>query len=160
MSRQPIVEIVRRETFSSAHRLHSPALSAEQNLRIFGKCNNPNGHGHNYTVFTKVRGPVDPDTGMVMNLTDLKFIMRQVIDVVDHKHLDNDVPYFSTHTSTGENIAVWFYDQVTTLLRNLGERHPPSDKRQKREETEHLRLIEIRLVETENNEVIYGGEQA
>ncbi|CAH2326258.1 6-pyruvoyl tetrahydrobiopterin synthase [Pelobates cultripes] len=87
--------ISRSMTFSACHRLHSNSLSDEENKRIFGKCNNPNGHGHNYKVIVTVRGKIDPVTGMVMNLTDLKKYMEEAIAIpMDHKNLDQDVPYF------------------------------------------------------------------
>ncbi|KAI1230724.1 6-pyruvoyl tetrahydrobiopterin synthase, partial [Lamprotornis superbus] len=77
---------------------HSKSLSDEENLKLFGKCNNPNGHGHNYKVVVTVRGEIDPVSGMVMNLTDLKEYMQEAImEPLDHKNLDKDVPYFSEH---------------------------------------------------------------
>eukprot|EP00124_Ichthyophonus_hoferi_P002744 Ihof_evm2s201 gene=Ihof_evmTU2s201 len=85
----------RTESFSASHRLHSPQLTDEENKRLFGKCNNKNGHGHNYKVEVIVRGEVDQKTGMVINLTDLKSYMAQAImDPLDHRHIDLDVPYF------------------------------------------------------------------
>ncbi|OWR48010.1 6-pyruvoyl-tetrahydropterin synthase [Danaus plexippus plexippus] len=100
MAHHPIVSITRRETFSSCHRLHSPFLSDEDNKKLYGKCNNPNGHGHNYVVLVTVKGPVDQNTGMVMNVHDLKQYMHQAImDPLDHKNLDLDVPYFKTVVS-------------------------------------------------------------
>lgn len=91
---RPIVTLKRVETFSAAHRLHSAALTAQENEEIFQKCNNPAGHGHNYTWEAVLRGPVDPKTGMVYNLADLKREMGIVLDLVDHKNLDIDVAYF------------------------------------------------------------------
>ncbi|KAF0506086.1 6-pyruvoyl tetrahydrobiopterin synthase [Gigaspora margarita] len=91
-----IAYLRRKETFSAAHRLHSPHLTEEENKELYGKCNNPNGHGHNYTVEITIRGEVDPHTGMVMNLTDLKKCMGvAILDELDHKNLDLDVPYFT-----------------------------------------------------------------
>jgi 6-pyruvoyltetrahydropterin/6-carboxytetrahydropterin synthase len=109
----PIVRITRIETFSAAHRLHSPQLSDEENLKVFGKCNHPNGHGHNYRVEVTIEGPVslkirlpnittlitqvDSRTGMVINLVDLKRFMQQAImEPLDHRHLDKDVLFFQT----------------------------------------------------------------
>lgn len=92
------LSITRIESFSAAHRLNSPHLSPDQNAQIFGKCNNPNGHGHNYKLEVTVEGVVDPFTGMIINMTDLKEIIKvSVLDVFDHTHLDLDHPnHFST----------------------------------------------------------------
>src|SRR4051812_33577153 len=104
----PRVILTRRETFSAAHRLHNPALTNEENLTLYGKCNNKNGHGHNYIVEVTVQGQViyadciscintcskkiDSRTGMVLNITDLKQYMQEAImDKLDHKNLDLDV---------------------------------------------------------------------
>ncbi|EGD79842.1 6-pyruvoyl tetrahydrobiopterin synthase, variant [Salpingoeca rosetta] len=100
----PVCYISRVESFSACHRLHSIHLSDEENKRIFGKCNNPNGHGHNYKVEVTLRGSVDPKTGMVINLVDLKQYMKKAImDTMDHKHLDLDVPYFKHVVSFPSN---------------------------------------------------------
>ena len=89
--------LTRIESLSVAHRLHSPHLSADENARIFGKCNNPNGHGHNYKLEVTVEGTVDPVTGIIVNMTDLKDLIKvSVLDVFDHTHLDLDHP---THFS-------------------------------------------------------------
>ena len=83
-----IAYLTRRDHFSACHRLNSAALSAEENVAIFGKCNNPNGHGHNYVIEVTVCGKVDKDTGMVMNLTDLKLVIKEAVtDVLDHKNI-------------------------------------------------------------------------
>ncbi|NXU41052.1 PTPS synthase, partial [Drymodes brunneopygia] len=86
-----LARLSRSVTFSACHRLHSKSLSDEENLKLFGKCNNPNGHGHNYRG-----GKIDPVSGMVMNLTELKEYMQEAImEPLDHKNLDKDVPFFS-----------------------------------------------------------------
>ncbi|XP_072339185.1 6-pyruvoyl tetrahydrobiopterin synthase isoform X2 [Scyliorhinus torazame] len=91
-----MVMVTRVESFSAAHQLHSNCLNAEENKRIYGKCNNPNGHGHNYKVEVTVRGEVNPLTGMVINITELKEHMQEaIIKPLDHKNLDKDVPYFT-----------------------------------------------------------------
>ncbi|XP_049518155.1 6-pyruvoyl tetrahydrobiopterin synthase-like isoform X1 [Dermacentor silvarum] len=96
----PVASVTRIESFSASHRLHSPCLSDAENAAIFGKCNNPNGHGHNYKLEVTVTGPVDKDTGMVINITDLKkYIQSEVMDALDHKNLDKDVPYFEKAVS-------------------------------------------------------------
>jgi 6-pyruvoyltetrahydropterin/6-carboxytetrahydropterin synthase len=135
-----LVYLTRRTTFSSSHRLHTPALSDEENRRIFGKCNNPNGHGHNYVLEVTVRGEPDRHTGMVMNLVDLKKVMEEeVIDRVDHKHLNLDVPVFKDLVPTAEVMAVVFWKLLEQKL--------PGGL-----------LYEIKLWETENNVAIYRGE--
>ncbi len=83
-----------KETFSAAHRLSSPHLTDSENVAVFGACNHIHGHGHNYKLKVTVAGPADGKTGMVMNATDLKAVLRRVLVHVDHRHLDLDVPYF------------------------------------------------------------------
>ncbi|XP_047985204.1 6-pyruvoyl tetrahydrobiopterin synthase [Leguminivora glycinivorella] len=140
MSSLPIVSITRRETFSSCHRLHSPFLSDEENKKLYGKCNNPNGHGHNYVVLVTVKGPVDAHTGMVMNIHDLKQYMKEAImDPLDHKNLDQDVPYFKTVVSTTENLAIYIWDHLQKVM-----------------EKPNL-LHEVKILETEKNHVVYRG---
>ncbi|XP_066560809.1 6-pyruvoyl tetrahydrobiopterin synthase [Amia ocellicauda] len=132
--------ITRVQSFSACHRLHSKALSNEENKIIFGKCNNPNGHGHNYKAEITVRGKIDPVTGMVMNLCDLKqHIEDAIMKPLDHKNLDKDVPYFADVVSTTENVAVFIWDSLVKLL-------PPD------------MLFEVKIHETEKNIVVYRGE--
>ncbi|PVU89849.1 hypothetical protein BB559_004898 [Furculomyces boomerangus] len=91
----PLVYLTRAETFSSAHRLHSNNLTDEENKAIYDKCNNKFGHGHNYTIKVTVKGQIDPITGMVCNMTSLKTALKEkVLDLVDHKNLDLEVPFF------------------------------------------------------------------
>lgn len=153
-SSRPVVSITRKAAVSCAHRLHSTRLSDEENAAVFGKCNWPGGHGHNYVVLVTVRGPVDPATGMVMNLTDLARIMDEcVTKPLDHRNIDRDVPDFCAdgralgttddhpRVSTAENLAVWIWEQV--------ERHAQMPRGL---------LYEVRLEETEKNSVVYRGE--
>lgn len=131
--------VTRRMTFSAGHRLHNDALSAEENKLVFGKCNNLNGHGHNFTVEVTVAGPIDLCTGMVYNLRDLKRIMSEVIEQgLDHKNLNLDVPALAGVIPTAENLAAFIWSQ-------LAERLPAG------------LLHEVRLIETENNFVSYFG---
>src|SRR5210317_1536389 len=105
-----VVYITRRETFAAAHRLFKPELSDEENLKLFGKCSNPNWHGHNYTLEVIVAGQVDEDTGFVMDLKELKEVMRNnVISKVDHKNLNLDSDFMKGKIPTSENIviAIW-----------------------------------------------------
>ena len=115
MSRS-LVSITRREEFSASHRLHDPALSDEQNRRLYGICNNPNGHGHNYELEVTVRGEV-PRSGMVMNLTDLMRILRErILPQVDHKHLNHDVAFLEGVIPTAENVAVALWQLIEPEL--------------------------------------------
>jgi 6-pyruvoyltetrahydropterin/6-carboxytetrahydropterin synthase len=110
--RAPIVELSRRFTFSAAHRLHSKALSDAENAAVFGKCNHANGHGHNYAVELYFRGPVVRETGMVVNITDVKKEVAKLEAILDHKNIDRDVLYFDTVVSSAENIAVFIWEQI------------------------------------------------
>jgi len=99
--------ITRKVRFNSAHRLHSKHLSAEQNKAVYGKCNNANGHGHEYVLTVALKGEADPVTGMVFDLSELSHILQETIHAqFDHKHLDRDLPYFQDLVSTAENIAM------------------------------------------------------
>jgi len=129
--------IIRRAQFNAAHRLHNDNWSSEKNNEIFGKCNNPNFHGHNYIVEVKVIGEVDPDTGYVLDAKILKQIInRKIIDKYDHKNLNLDVPDFKNLIPTAENIARVIFDNIRISLSNDLE-------------------LKIKLYETENNIVVY-----
>ena len=135
----PIVTVTRRLRFNAAHRVHNPALSDEENTALFGKCNNPNWHGHNYTLEVAVEGPIDDRTGYVIDLSALKAIVqREVIDRVDHRNLNIDVEFMRDINPTAENIVV-------ACWRALAPRVAPGTLRR------------LRLWETENNYVEYEG---
>lgn len=135
----PIVSITRLLRFNAAHRVFNPALSDAENTRLFGKCNNPNWHGHNYTLEVTVEGEVDPTTGFVVNLADLKRIVeREVVDVVDHKNLNLDVPFMAGTIPSTENL-------VLACWRILAPQVAPA------------RLAKLKLWETENHYVEYDG---
>jgi len=135
-----VVYITRRETFAAAHRLFKPELSDEENLKLFGKCSNPNWHGHNYTLEVIVAGKVVPDTGFVMDLKDLKEIVRKnVITKVDHKNLNLDTDFMEGKIPTSENIVIAIWNEL-------------EDKITKG------KLFSIKLYETENNYFEYKGE--
>jgi 6-pyruvoyltetrahydropterin/6-carboxytetrahydropterin synthase len=102
----------RSYVFAAAHRLHAPDLSDEANREIYGKCNNPKGHGHNYTLDVTVYGSVDPETGMVIDLTAMDRLVREVLDQLDHRFLDQEIAWFATRTSTGENIVVYLWEML------------------------------------------------
>jgi len=111
------VYLTRKVEFAASHYYHNPAFSAEENRRIFGKCNNPNGHGHNYTLEVTVKGVVDNQTGFVLDLKDLKDILnREVMDVFDHRHLNKEVPEFASQIPTTENIAIAIWNRVAPKL--------------------------------------------
>lgn len=102
--------VYRKSHFNAAHRLHNPAWDSEKNQKIFGKCNNPNFHGHNYDLIVKVIGEIDPETGYVMDMKVLKDIVDEyVIERFDHKNLNLEVPEFANLNPTAENIAfvIW-----------------------------------------------------
>jgi 6-pyruvoyltetrahydropterin/6-carboxytetrahydropterin synthase len=140
MSSEPKIELGRRYRFAASHRLHSAQLSEEENCRVFGKCNNPHGHGHNYVVEVAVSGAVDPATGMIVDLTDLdSFVEREVIEPFDHKSFNEDVPAFREVVPTTENVCKEIYQRL---------KHFPKAK-----------LERVRVEETSNNAFEYAGEE-
>jgi len=140
-----IVEITRREEFSASHRLHDPDLSDEENRALYGICNNPNGHGHNYEVEVTVRGPVPDGTGMVMDLNRLqRLILERLIEPVEHKHLNFDVPFLEGTITTAENVAVAFWRELEPGL----------------EPFRGARLQRIRVRESRMNFVDYYGPES
>ena len=133
------LELGRRYRFSASHRLHSPQLSEEENYRVFGKCNNPLGHGHNYVVEVNMSGDVDLSTGMIANLADLDaFVERQVLEEFDHKSLNEDVPAFLDKVPTTENLCIEIYRRLKSFP--------------------HAKLERIRVQETGNNSFEYAGD--
>lgn len=105
------ISVIRKEHFNAAHRLFNPEWSDEKNQEIFGKCNNPNYHGHNYDLLVKLTGYPDPKTGYVFDLKILSDIIKEnILDVFDHKNLNLDVEYFKNLNPTAENIVVVIYD--------------------------------------------------
>lgn len=141
-----MVYLTRRYRFSAGHRLHNPALTAEENRRVYGKCNNPNGHGHNYVLEVTVAGPVDPSTGMVCDLARLDGIVeREVLDPFDHKNLNLDVEAFRQRIPTTENLSVEIFELLRKRLEGAGD-------------GPRVRLARVRLQETESNSVAYEGE--
>jgi 6-pyruvoyltetrahydropterin/6-carboxytetrahydropterin synthase len=135
----PTVTVTRRLHFNAAHRVHNPALSDSENTRLFGKCNNPNWHGHNYTLDVSVTGEVDPKTGYVVDLAKLKEIVnREVVDKVDHRNLNLEVDFMRDKIPTTENIVV-------AIWRVLAPAVAPA------------RLERLVLHETDNNSAEYRG---
>lgn len=135
-----IVTVTRRLRFNAAHRVHNPDFSAEKNVELYGKCNNPWGHGHNYTLDVSVRGPIDESTGYVIDLGVLRDIVeKHVVDQTDHHHFNHDVPYMSGINPTSENIIVGMWKVLEPVV------HPG-------------KLVRLKLIETDNNYVEYEGE--
>jgi 6-pyruvoyltetrahydropterin/6-carboxytetrahydropterin synthase len=113
-----MVYLTRKVEFSASHHYHNPEFSAAENQRIFGKCNNPNGHGHNYTLEVTVKGDVDRQTGFVVDLKQLKEIMnREVVDALDHRYLNKEVPEFANQIPTTENIAIAVWRRLQGKLK-------------------------------------------
>lgn len=135
----PDVTVTRRLTFNAAHRVHNPALSDGENRAIFGKCNNPHWHGHNYVLEVSVSGPVDERTGYVMDLGALKRVVEdEVVGKMDHRNLNVEVDFMRGVNPTSENIVVACWRVLEPKIR-------PG------------RLTRLRLIETENNYVEYEG---
>ena len=129
--------IIRKAHFNAAHRLHNPQWSEEKNREIFGKCNNPNFHGHNYVLEVKIIGEIDPETGYVMDIKELKEIINdEVTEKYDHKNLNLDVTDFANLNPTAENISAVIYRNIKNRLNENFE-------------------LKIRLYETERNIVEY-----
>ncbi|GMV11027.1 MAG TPA: 6-carboxytetrahydropterin synthase [Gemmatimonadaceae bacterium] len=135
----PIVTVTRRLRFNAAHRVHNPALSDAENAALFGKCNNPNWHGHNYALEVSVEGEVDPRTGYVVDLGALRdLVEREVVGKLDHRNLNLDVDFLQGVNPTSENLVVAIWRVLQPHVR-------PG------------RLTNLRLWETENNHVDYDG---
>jgi 6-pyruvoyltetrahydropterin/6-carboxytetrahydropterin synthase len=134
------VYLTRREQFAAAHRLFKPELSDEENMKLFGKCSNPNWHGHNYVLEVVVAGEVNPDTGFVMDLKELKEIVRtNVISKVDHKNLNVETEFMKGKIATSENIVIAIWNELVNKIT-------------------HGKLYSVKLYETENNYFEYKGE--
>lgn len=133
------VKVSRRAHFNAAHRLYRPDWDDDRNWEVFGKCNNPNFHGHNYELIVSVTGPIDPETGYVMDMKDLKDLIRsEVEDHMDHKNLNLEVPEFRDLNPTAENIVVVIWKRLRPHL-------PDSCD------------LEVQLFETPRNFVTYSG---
>jgi 6-pyruvoyltetrahydropterin/6-carboxytetrahydropterin synthase len=136
--------ITRREIFNAAHKLWREDWSQEKNDQIFGKCSNHNWHGHNFTLYVTVKGLPNPDTGFVINLKDLSRIVKElIIEPLDHKNLNLDVPFMKDILASTENLAIEIWKILENPIRESGGE-----------------LAKIKLIETENNFVeYYGGKQ-
>jgi 6-pyruvoyltetrahydropterin/6-carboxytetrahydropterin synthase len=138
------VYITRREHFNAAHKLWRPDWTEEKNEEVFGKCSNKNWHGHNFEIFVTVKGKPNPDTGFVINLKDLSKIVKElVIEPLDHKNLNLDVPFLAGKLASTENIIIEIWKLIEEPIKEAGGI-----------------LCRLKLVETENNYVeYYGGNE-
>jgi 6-pyruvoyltetrahydropterin/6-carboxytetrahydropterin synthase len=138
-----MIYITRREHFNAAHKLHNPAWSDEKNHEVFGKCANPNWHGHNYTLYVTVKGKINPDTGYSANLKDISLLIKKnITDKLDHKNLNLDVDFLKGLMPSTENVAIAIWKELNTHINEL-----------------NCKLHCIKLCETENNYVEYYGEE-
>ncbi len=134
------IELGRRYRFAASHRLHTEKLSEEENARVFGKCANPHGHGHNYVLEVSLSGDVDPATGMIANLAELDpFVEREVIEVFDHHSLNEDVMAFRDVVPTTENLCIEIFERLKNFRK--------------------AKLERVRVQETRNNSFEYDGSQ-
>lgn len=135
----PVAHMTNIQSFCAAHRLHNPDMSDEENKKHFGRCNHPSSHGHNYKVEATVKGEIIPKFGYAMNLVDLKNMMLQVVDPLDHKRLDTDIEFFQNNIASAENIAVYIWQELEKKL------------------PQNVELHKIRVHETEKNIIEYMG---
>lgn len=132
------ISVTRQYRFCAAHRLHTDQLSDDVNQKVFGKCNNPNGHGHNYTVFVTVTGELNPTTGEVTAIDTLdRLVNRKIVERFDHRHLNHD-PAFQQVVTTGENLAKFIWDELVQEIPGLEK---------------------IKLIETRDNYFEYEGDR-
>jgi 6-pyruvoyltetrahydropterin/6-carboxytetrahydropterin synthase len=136
-----MVYLTRRERFNSAHRLFNPKLSDDENYKLYGKCANPNWHGHNYELFVTVKGQVNPETGIVINLKDLsKLINDRIVEQLDHKNINLEVGFLAGQIVSTENMVKAIWRELEPGVQTLG-----------------AQLHSIKLSETENNFAEYFG---
>jgi 6-pyruvoyltetrahydropterin/6-carboxytetrahydropterin synthase len=137
-----MIHITRRENFNAAHKLWRDEWSNEKNREVFGKCANPNWHGHNYTLFVTVKGRPEPDTGFVVDLKSLSTLIKlRIIEELDHKNINLDVEWMEGKMASTEILAVEIWNRLKTDIDRLG-----------------CHLHSIKLYETENNYVEYFGD--
>lgn len=137
-----MIYLTRRETFNAGHRMFRREWSEEENERVFGACSNPNWHGHNYVLFVTVKGKVNPETGLLINLKLLsKLIKQHIISKIDHKNMNLEVEFMRDKIASSENLAVAMWEVLEPHIKPLG-----------------AELHCIKLVETENNYIEYYGD--
>jgi 6-pyruvoyltetrahydropterin/6-carboxytetrahydropterin synthase len=136
-----MIYITRKEHFNAAHRLFRPDYSDAKNLEVFGKCSNPNWHGHNYELFVTVKGDVDPETGFLINLKELSRIINElIVNKLDHKNVNLEVDFMAGKLASSENLAIAIWDQLEAPVSMAG-----------------ATLHSVKLFETERNFVEYFG---
>jgi len=136
-----MIYITRREHFNAAHRLFKSEFSDEENLRVFGKCSNPNWHGHNYVLYVTVKGEVSAETGFLMNLKELSELIKIfILEPLDHKNVNLEVPFMKGIMPSTENLAIAIWNELDKHLARFS-----------------AQLHCVRLEETENNYVEYYG---
>jgi 6-pyruvoyltetrahydropterin/6-carboxytetrahydropterin synthase len=139
-----MIYITRRETFNAAHKLYHEGWSKDKNAEVFGKCANPNWHGHNYILFITVKGEIDPETGYVIDLKKLSDIAREkVVDKLDHKNINLDVDFMHDKMASTEILAISIWEQLQDSINSP-----------------NCKLHCIKLHETENNYVEYYGPES
>ena len=135
------VELGRRYRFAASHRLHSERLTDTENTQLYGKCNNPHGHGHNYVLEVSLSGEIDPATGMIANLADLDgFVEREVLEAFDHRSLNDEVEAFRENVPTTENLCIEIFRRLRAFPK--------------------AKLERIRVEETNNNSFEFSGDVA
>lgn len=138
-----MIHITRRERFNAAHRLFRNDFTDEKNLEVFGKCSNPNWHGHNYELFVTVKGDINPETGFLVNLKDLSRIVNEkIISKIDHKNINLEVDFMKDKLASTENLAKAIFEELEDAVLQLG-----------------ANLHSIKLYETENNFVEFFGNK-
>lgn len=136
-----MIYLTRRERFSAAHRMYRKEWSDEKNSEVFGKCSNPNWHGHNYVLFVTVKGDPSGDHGFVVNINTLKQIIKdKIIDKIDHRNLNIEVSFMQGKIATTENLAIAIWDELKPEIEKTG-----------------ARLHCVKIEETENNSIEYYG---
>jgi 6-pyruvoyltetrahydropterin/6-carboxytetrahydropterin synthase len=138
-----MIYLTRRETFNSAHRLFNAKWDDKKNEEVYGKCSNPNWHGHNYELFVTIKGDIDPELGFVVNLKKLSLIIkRKVINKVDHKNINIEVDFMQGKLASTENFAIAIWEELEPGIKEMG-----------------IELHCIKIQETENNIVEYYGKR-
>lgn len=136
-----MIYLTRRERFNAAHRMFKPEWDNEKNEEVYGKCSNPNWHGHNYILFVTVKGEIDKDIGYVVNLKTLsKIIKEEVIEKIDHKNMNVEVDFMKGKVASSENLAIAIWETLEKPIKDIG-----------------IDLHCVRIEETENNSVEYYG---
>jgi 6-pyruvoyltetrahydropterin/6-carboxytetrahydropterin synthase len=136
-----MIYITRKEHFNAAHKLYNLQWSEEENFRAFGKCANPNFHGHNYEIYVTIKGEINPETGFVMNLFDLSRILKtEIVEELDHKNLNIEIDYFKDKLPSIENLCIYVWEKLEPIIKQYG-----------------AQLHCVKIQETDNNFAEYYG---